>query len=51
MRFKKRYANHKNSFNLIKSKNDTTLSIEYWILKKTSSPETYMENRRTAYDL
>ena len=28
--FKKLYVNHKNSFNLIKSKNDTTLSIEYW---------------------
>ena len=27
--FKKRYANHKKSFNLTKSKNDTTLSIEY----------------------
>ena len=26
--FKKRYANHKKSFNFINSKNDTTLSIE-----------------------
>ena len=34
--FKKRYANHKRSFNLIKSKNDTTLSIEYWNLKVQS---------------
>ena len=32
--FKKRYANQKKSFNLIKSKNDTTLSIEYWNLKQ-----------------
>ena len=32
--FKKRYANHKKSFNLIKSKNDTTLSIEYWTFKE-----------------
>ena len=32
--FKKRYANHKKSFNLIKSKNDITLSIEYWNLKQ-----------------
>ena len=32
--FKKRYANHKKSFNLIKSKNDTNLSIEYWNLKQ-----------------
>ena len=31
---KKRYANHKKSFKLINSKNDTTLSIEYWILKQ-----------------
>ena len=31
--FKKRHANHKKSFNLIKSKNDSTLSIEYWTLK------------------
>ena len=29
MTFKKRYANHKKSFNLIKSKSDTSLSIEY----------------------
>ena len=36
--FKKRYANHKKSFNLINSKNDTTLSMEYW---------TYMANQRT----
>ena len=32
--FKKRCANHKKSFNLIKSKNDTTFSIEYWNLKQ-----------------
>ena len=32
--FKKRYANHKKSFNLTKSKTDTTLSIEYWTLKQ-----------------
>ena len=31
---KKRYANHKISFNFINSKNDTTLSIEYWNLKQ-----------------
>ena len=37
--FKKRYANHKKSFNLINSKNDTNLSIEYWTLKqKQKSP-------------
>ena len=34
MAFKKRYENHKQSFNLIHSKNDTALSIEYWILKQ-----------------
>ena len=32
--FKKRYANHTKSFNLINSKIDTTLSIEYWTLKQ-----------------
>ena len=32
--FKKHYANHKKSFNLIKFKNDTILSIEYWNLKQ-----------------
>ena len=34
MTFKKRYTNYKKSFNLIKSENDTTLSIEYWTLKQ-----------------
>ena len=33
-RIKKRYANHKKSINLIKSKNDTTLFTEYWNLKQ-----------------
>ena len=32
--FKKRYANHKKSFILINSINDTTLSIEYWTSKQ-----------------
>ena len=32
--FKKRYANHKKSFNLIKSNIDAILSIEYWTLKQ-----------------
>ena len=45
--FKKHYANHKKSFNLIKSKIDTTLSMEYWNLTKATSPETYMGNQRT----
>ena len=36
--FKKRYANHKKSFSLIKSKNDTILSIEYWNLKQKQQP-------------
>ena len=30
--FKKRYANHKKLFNKEKNKNDTKLSIEYWVL-------------------
>ena len=32
--FKKRYTNHKKSFILINSINDTTLSIEYWTSKQ-----------------
>ena len=32
--FKKRYANQRKSFNLSKSENDSTLSIEYWNLKQ-----------------
>ena len=36
--FKKRCANHKKSFNLTNSKNDTTLSIEYWPIKQKSRP-------------
>ena len=30
----KKHVNHKKSFNLVKSKNDTTLSIEYWNLRQ-----------------
>ena len=30
--FKKRYANHRKSFNAEKNKNDTKLSTEYWKL-------------------
>ena len=30
--FKKRYTNHKKSFNVEKNKNDTKLSTEYWKL-------------------
>ena len=32
--FKTHYANHKKTFNWIKSKNETTLSVEYWNLKE-----------------
>ena len=34
LQFKKHYANHKKSPNLIKSKYDTILFIEYWNLKQ-----------------
>ena len=34
---KKRYANHKRSFNISKHKNDAKLSIEYWNLKAGNS--------------
>ena len=50
--FKKRYANHKKSFNLIKFKNDTTLYIEYWTLKqKQQAPRLTWEikGQYTAY--
>ena len=30
--FKKRYANHRESLNVVKNKNDTNLSTEYWKL-------------------
>ena len=30
--FKKRYTNHKKSFNVVKNKNETKLSTEYWKL-------------------
>ena len=33
--FKKRYANHKRSFNINRYKNDTKLSVEYWKLQET----------------
>ena len=39
--FKKRCANHKKSFNLINSKNDTTLSVEYWTLKQKQQPSRF----------
>ena len=35
--FKKRYANHKRSFNINRYKNDTKLSVEYWNLKAGNS--------------
>ena len=31
--FKKRYANHKRSFNINRYKDDMELSVEYWNLK------------------
>ena len=35
--FKKRYGNHKTSFNINRYKNDTGLSVEYWNLKAGNS--------------
>ena len=35
--FKKRYANHKRSFNINRYKNDTKLSVEYWKQKAGNS--------------
>ena len=46
--FKKRYANHKKLFNSINTKNDTTLSIEYWTLKqKQQAPRLTWEKNAT----
>ena len=36
------YANHKESFNAIKSNNGTTLSIEYWNLKQKQEAERFI---------
>ena len=47
--FKKRYANHKKSFNLIKSKNDTTLSIEYWNLKQKQQAPSFTREIKRQY--
>ena len=45
--FKKRYANHKKSFNLINSRNDTTLYVEYWTLKqKKQAPRLTWEMKK-----
>ena len=33
----KRYGNHKRSFNIIRYKNDTKLSVEYWNAKAGNS--------------
>ena len=42
--FKKRYANHKKSFNAEKNKNDTKLSTEYWKLtNKNLHPTNILE--------
>ena len=35
--FKKRYANHKRSFNINRYENDTKLSVEFWNLKAGNS--------------
>ena len=36
--FKRRYANHENSFNAEKKKNDTKASTEYWKLANNKLP-------------
>ena len=43
--FKKRYSNHKRSFNLAVYKNDTELSKEFWKIKRRNSvPKIRVEN-------
>ena len=51
--FKKRYANHKRSFNINRYKNDTKLSVEYWNLKAgNSNPKVTwaVKNQFSAYN-
>ena len=51
--FKKRYANHKRSFNIYRYKNDTKLSVEYWNLKAgNSNPKVTqtVKNQFSAYN-
>ena len=51
--FKRRYANHKKSFNIRKYKNDTELSKEFWKLKeKNANPKVSWKivNQFTAYN-
>ena len=51
--FKKRYANHKISFNINRYKNDTKLSVEYWNLKAgNSNPKVTwaVKNQFSAYN-
>ena len=46
--FKKRYGNHKKSFNVPTYKNDTNLSTEYWALKaKQLNPKVSWQIKRT----
>ena len=47
---KKRYANQKKSFNLIKSKNDTTLFVEYWTLKQAPRLTWEIKGQYKAYN-
>ena len=51
--FKKRYANHKRSFNINRYKNNTKLSAEYWNLKAgNSNPKVTwtVKNQFSAYN-
>ena len=52
--FKKRYTNHKKSFNFVKSKNDITLSKEYWTLKQKQQARRFtweIKGQYKAYNL
>ena len=44
--FKKRYANHKKSFNVPTYKNDTKLSTEYLVLKTSSLTRKYHDKSK-----
>ena len=52
-KFKRRYANHKRSFNINRYENDTKLSVEYWNLKVgNSNPKVTwaVKNQFSAYN-
>ena len=49
--FKKRYSNHKKSFNVIRYKHDTTLSTEFWKIKNKNPKVTWkIKSKHSPYN-